>query len=312
MPDNQHLSSYARRGFKKVEGWMNAAVIFDLMRINEIQHQLNVHGHVGEIGVHHGKLFILLYLLAQQNEHALAIDIFAAQDLNLDQSGHGDFHIFRENLKRHAGNDSRLKVINGDSTTLNGKDITTAAGGCLRLFSIDGGHLSHIVRHDLNSAAEAICEGGVVILDDYFNPEFPGVSEGAILFFAHDNQTSDRRLVPFLVTASKVYLTTESHATQYIDHLTKADLGLPYEKVVKFRVYSTRSSPIRLTEFCGANVLSYSPDKFTLAYQAKRILRSSLAEQRARLTESTVWQQIRGTKVGAYIRSLADKVAPYS
>ena len=56
-------------------------------------------------------------------------------------------------------------------------------GGPLRFFSIDGGHLSHIVKHDLETAALSITDGGVIILDDYFNPEFPGVSEGTNRYF---------------------------------------------------------------------------------------------------------------------------------
>jgi hypothetical protein len=55
-------------------------------------------GSVGEVGVHHGRLFILLYLLAEPDERAFAIDIFDEQHLNEDHSGQGDRKVFEENL----------------------------------------------------------------------------------------------------------------------------------------------------------------------------------------------------------------------
>lgn len=312
MTDKAHfLKQYARNNYKKIDGWLNAEVISQLIRLNDIQHKLQIHGHVGEIGVHHGKLFILLYLLARENEQAIAIDIFDFQELNRDKSGHGSLQIFEENLRRYAGNSLNLKVINKDSTTIGGQEVKEVVGGCLRMFSIDGGHLSNIVRHDLTTAADLICDGGVIILDDYFNPEFPGVAEGTNLFFVHDNPSSERSLVPFLVTLNKIYLTTVSHAELYMDHLTRLDLGLPYDKVTKFRTYDNQAAPIRLTEFFGANVLSYSPDNFNLRYKIGRNLRRSRSTLRAELSETTVWRRLKGGRLGGLVKRVADKFVPY-
>ncbi len=62
MLDTSHyLESYANRNHKKVDGWLEKNTILQLLRINDIQNKLGISGHVGEIGVHHGKLFILLY-----------------------------------------------------------------------------------------------------------------------------------------------------------------------------------------------------------------------------------------------------------
>jgi hypothetical protein len=47
---------------------------------------------------------------------------------------------------------------------------------------IDGGHSMEETYHDISLAAAISLQGGLIAIDDYFNPSFPGVSEGAILF----------------------------------------------------------------------------------------------------------------------------------
>lgn len=309
MSDIDHyLKSYASRNYRKVNGWLSIDTISQIIQIDEIQRSLGISGHVGEIGVHHGKLFILLYLLAQHGEFALAIDIFEQQELNIDKSGEGNLKTFKNNLETFAGGISKLRVINADSTTISAKQITAATGGCLRLLSIDGGHLSHIVRYDLNTASSAICEGGVIILDDYFNPEFPGVSEGVNQFFHSDNT---KGLVPFFVAMNKIYVTTKNYAEHYMDHFTRTDLGVPLKDTTKFRIYDTSLSPIRITEMFGANVLSYSPDHYGSVHKARRSIVKMRSNLRKNLSNSSVWQNLRTTSLARQVRRFADKIIPY-
>jgi len=68
--------------------------------LSAVQEAQRVSGNVAEIGVHHGKLFILLYLLARGDERAVAVDLFADQTRNVDQSGAGDLDKFRVNLEQ--------------------------------------------------------------------------------------------------------------------------------------------------------------------------------------------------------------------
>ncbi len=61
---------------RAVKGWLNpysAEVIADLGRL---QTQLDIGGSVGEIGVHEGRLFILLRLLRGLGEKSVAIEVF--------------------------------------------------------------------------------------------------------------------------------------------------------------------------------------------------------------------------------------------
>ena len=152
--------------------------------LSAVQEAQRVSGNVAEIGVHHGKLFILLYLLARGDERAVAVDLFADQTRNVDQSGGGDLDKFLVNLARHADADMRRLVVHeGDSTALDGAALRRLAGGVYRLISIDGGHTAETTAHDLAIAVEALAPGGVIILDDYFNEMWPGVSESVHRYF---------------------------------------------------------------------------------------------------------------------------------
>ncbi len=306
-----YLKPYIQKNYKRVNGWLGSDTIYQIVRINDIQRDLGIRGHVGEIGVHHGKLFILLYLLAGQGEYGLAIDIFGQQELNVDKSGQGDLEILKNNLKRYAGNISKLKTINADSTKIGAEDIIAVSGGHLRLFSIDGGHLSDIVKHDLETAAMSITDGGVIILDDYFNPEFPGVSEGTNRFFLNNYSDITRKIVPFFMAMNKIYLTTEKYAEKYMDFFTRLDLGLPYEKVTKFRFYDGPSSPIRLTEIFGTNVLSYSPDLFSLKYRFIRESNRIRFQTRSFLSDSTAWKFLKETRFGQFVSRVLNRILPY-
>ncbi|MDA9981300.1 class I SAM-dependent methyltransferase [Gammaproteobacteria bacterium] len=305
------LEAYMKGAFKDVPGWLGPDTVSQLVRINSIQEEHGIDGHVGEIGVHHGRLFILLYLMASGDQQALAIDIFGQQDLNVDKSGRGDLSILKANLQRYAGSTSKLKVIDADSTSIGGEEVKTAATGCLRLFSIDGGHMAHIVRHDLRTAASSICDGGVIILDDYFNPEFPGVSEGTNHFFLFDSSKVEKKIVPFFVAMNKIYFTTDSYAERYIGHFSRRDLGIPNDRIEKFRAYDGPDSPIRITEMFGYRVLSYSPDRFNTWHRCKRSIDQKRRHIRETLGDSKTWAYLKNSKIGWAARRVADKLLPY-
>ncbi|HYR65627.1 MAG TPA: hypothetical protein VEP47_05825, partial [Reyranella sp.] len=105
---------YIHHGKFYVEGWLRTEAALAIAALSERQHALGVEGSTAEIGVHHGKLFILLYLLSRAPERVVAIDLFEDQHLNVDQSGSGEFVTFRRNLERHA--DSTCLVLHQGSS----------------------------------------------------------------------------------------------------------------------------------------------------------------------------------------------------
>jgi len=165
---DSRVARYIRHGKFYVEGWLRTEAALTVAALSERQRALGVGGGIAEIGVHHGKLFILLYLLGRAPERAVAIDLFEDQHLNIDLSGSGDLAKFHRNLLRHA-DDARLALHQGNSMDLTGADLVRLAEGPLRFVSVDGGHTAETTAHDLAVADAALAEGGVIVLDDAFN-----------------------------------------------------------------------------------------------------------------------------------------------
>ena len=214
---NAKLNAYLKHGHHLVKGWLSPAAAQAIVLLSRQQRNENLSGGVAEIGVHHGKLFILLYLLSAENEPAVAIDLFSHQDLNVDRSGAGDLERFKQNLCRHA-DASRLIIHEGDSTELTAARLLELGRGPFRLISIDGGHTAEITAHDLSTAEGALADGGIVILDDCFNEEWPGVSDGVHLYFSEP-----RSIVPFGIGAGKTFFCQPAFAERYVAVLRRLD-----------------------------------------------------------------------------------------
>jgi Methyltransferase domain len=200
-------------GHRQVEGWIEEGALSLLMLLNRHQMGCDIQGSVAEIGVHHGRCFIALSAMRRDDEFGVAADIFENQDLNPDGSGRGDYARFSSNLETFGVSD-RQAILTQDSLTLHGKDIIAAAHGQqVRLFSVDGSHTAKHTANDLKVAEEALAPHGVIVLDDWFNPDWPGVQEG---FFA-----SVRRrgclLAPFAYGDNKLYLTRREYHDEYFD-----------------------------------------------------------------------------------------------
>ena len=260
---DSRVVEYLCRGRFYVDGWLRTEAAHIVVALTECQRSLGVAGGIAEIGVHHGKLFILLYLLGQAPEKAVAIDLFEEQHLNIDHSGSGDLAKFRRNLERHADS-TRLVLHPGNSMDLTGAILTRLADGPLRFVSVDGGHTAEITAHDLATAEAAIADGGIVVVDDVFNEQWPGVGDGVRHYF-------ERRpnLVPFAIGANKTYFCRPSHRDIYHD------------------AAAATASTVTATEFMG------QPVGFL------QFLRPGLKD---RVAESPAWQRLRTTALGLPLR----------
>ena len=210
---NKRYDVYRRVGRRFVSGWLEPEVLTILAVLDSAQRSKNVSGAVAEIGVHHGKLFIGLSLLQQDTEHSVAIDVFGDQELNIDKSGKGNLAAFRRNVERWSSL-AAVEIHQGDSTKLLADNLRELARGNIRLFSVDGGHTDSIVFSDMNLAEATLAQGGIVIADDIFNQQWPGVSTGTLRYMSQGGQ-----LVPFAIGFNKVYFSLPEHAEFYRDKL---------------------------------------------------------------------------------------------
>lgn len=211
------LDRYIKSGLKSVDGWLAKYSAAFIVAISEAQRRASCAGAVGEIGVHHGKLFILLLLTASSDEKVFAIDIFEKQHLNYDHSGCGDRTIFLENVRRWAGSPARVEIIPKSSLEVDAQEILSLCGK-VRLLSIDGGHTEQCTLNDLLLADATLHEQGVAIIDDYFNLEWPDVSSGVSKYLSGPRS----RLKPFAISPNKVYFCDPRCAEFYRSEMRRA------------------------------------------------------------------------------------------
>lgn len=192
--------------------------------IDEIQKRNHVTGDVFEIGCHMGKSAVFLGAMISPPDEAFRVcDIFDDQTANTSESGEGCRTTFDKNIRRHLGTGIEVKVFQRKSNTLTSGDV----GRQYRLFHVDGGHNTEEALFDLELGARSTIEHGVIVLDDPFRPEWPGVTEALIRFL---DAYEEFRAVA--VGFNKLVLSRKSHSELYASRLrnrkSQRDYGLGY------------------------------------------------------------------------------------
>mmetsp|Transcript_15823 Transcript_15823/g.23815 ORF Transcript_15823/g.23815 Transcript_15823/m.23815 type:complete len:266 (-) Transcript_15823:181-978(-) len=211
------FTSYIRTALSirppNVGGWYVAShTVGHLMKVMRDRGKLDT---IVEIGVHHGKSFIHMANHLPDTALAVAIDVFDMQHLNHDHSGNGSLHIFTQNLKDHCTlNMSNIVIHQGDSLAMSEKDISELLNGRrVSLFSIDGCHSYDCTRHDLALAFSVLSPGGLIMVDDIFKPNWPGVLHGVVSFLDLD---AGGAIVPIAFGDNKYYLTWADSADDWL------------------------------------------------------------------------------------------------
>lgn len=202
------------RATRDVEGWFFPIDAYLFAIVDEIQKRDGISGELFEIGVHHGKTAIFLARMAGGKESVGVCDVFDEQSLNVDRSGEGNRAVFDRHWREHAG-DVPLRVFAQLSSALTSDDTSKRC----RFVHIDGGHRPEDVMNDLGVADRALLPNGVVAVDDVFNPNWPGVSEGFYRYFAERPDS----FAPIAIGGNKVLLARRASASFYDERLADLD-----------------------------------------------------------------------------------------
>lgn len=278
---------YLRRGLRTVEGWLNPLSALMISHINAAQTELGVRGGVGEIGVHHGKLFILLHLMLREGERSFALDVFERQDLNVDQSGRGDRERFLESVQRWAGRTDLIDIFADSSENITAEQIIKKSGR-IRIFSVDGGHTEALTLNDLRIADQVLCDGGIVIVDDYFNAHWPDVSCGMSRFIRET--ATDLR--PLLICPNKVVLCRSRFVERYQPFFLD-----------EFRYAFLKSA----TMYRGPVLIFDSIANLPNRWQRRKI---RLGDRLRRTPASGIYKRIAATPIGRALAPIVHRVFP--
>jgi hypothetical protein len=198
--------------YDSLDGWCEKSYLFMVLLISAYQMRSAYRGGIAEIGVYKGKSFIPLCLATSKNESCVAIDCFDKQEFNRDNSGgYVTVEEFLNNVIKHSNKTvSDIDIIAKDSMQVSPQEIIKK--GKVRIFSIDGSHTAESTYKDMDLAYSCLTEGGVIFMDDYFNPPWPGVSEG----FGKWMSDHSSALAPVYIDNRRLVLCTPKYHQGYL------------------------------------------------------------------------------------------------
>ena len=197
------LSAYLEGGIGTVEGWLSPTTATMIATLLLAQTAQGVAGDVCEIGVHHGRLFLVLANATASGETAVAVDVFGDQDKNVDRSGNGDRTIFEANVARYAPA-ARVDIVQASSLDLHTSGFLQRR---FRFISIDGGHTAEATSNDLWIAEKTLGAQGIAALDDILSSHWTGVITGLVRYLAEGGT-----LQPFALVPNKLFLAPQDGA----------------------------------------------------------------------------------------------------
>ncbi len=206
------LNDYLSTGIHKVNGWCVPQLWQSIWPL-----ALEIGpGPVAEIGVFEGKFLIGLCKTfdAAGRFDAIALDVFDMQEFNLDGAGVGKKDILASNIEAHGLDKGALHCVEVDSLTLRSREAQEFCEryGRVAFFSVDGCHeVVHTVR-DIEFAMEVTENNGLIAVDDYTNPNWPGVQEAIARMYLMRSYA----FVPLVVTCNKLLLCSLSYHAKYL------------------------------------------------------------------------------------------------
>lgn len=193
------------------QGWVETGFFQTLPLLDELLQANAVAGPVAEIGVHCGKLLLAMLLVGENPSPAVVLDNF--------ENGLAIREKLEANIRRFY-DPALVTILNKDSMQANAADFLDRLPSRPRFFSVDGYHQVQFVTNDLLIAQDVIATGGIVIVDDYPSPAWPGVQE-AVYKLLHEAPV--HKIAPFAYGKNKLLLTTLLHRQRYFEHFRALD-----------------------------------------------------------------------------------------
>jgi hypothetical protein len=172
-PAHTYLSSLA-----EIPGWFAIEDFIMFEGINEVQREQGVEGDLLEIGVYQGKSAILLGSFRNEDEELVVCDLFGSHPLSSENASENLHHYpkltrlaFESNYRRF--HERMPRVLQCSSEEIPNRGLSRS----FRFAHIDGSHLYEGVRADLKTVRELMLPNGIVALDDYRHPRFPGTAQ---------------------------------------------------------------------------------------------------------------------------------------
>ena len=169
---------------KDIPGWFNVDDCGHFFLVLSYQSAMGVKGDLLEIGSYHGRSTVLMAKCLQPGERIVVCDAF--------ESNTDDYYPTKPSPAGLISNIKRLnQELEEDRIVIHkclSNDLHLNNDENFRFIHIDGGHSAEQAYFDLNLCSKRLAPHGIIVMDDYYNKLWPGVTQGTDKFL-NDSDT---------------------------------------------------------------------------------------------------------------------------
>jgi hypothetical protein len=197
--EGQSLEQFNAK-YGDVQGYMLPGDMATFDFLMNWQNKVGTAGDYFEIGVFMGKSTFFSSQFIKPSERIGLVDI-----ITLD-------HVVGP-LRKQGFN---IQAYEGKSSGIRYSELYKSFAGKVRLFHIDGDHSGSTTYSDLLLAADAICQGGIIAVDDFYNRNYPQLAAATYKFLY---ERIDFKML--LVGANKGYIVRAEDYNRYYEAITR-------------------------------------------------------------------------------------------
>lgn len=165
---------------KHIPGWFNVDDCCHFLMLLKHQTLLGLRGDILEIGSYHGRSTALLASSLKSGERLVVCDAFQSETEDR-YSERPSPDLLRKNVAQVVpGFD--LESLEVHACLSN--DLSLEQDRLFRFIHIDGGHSFEQAGFDLMLCSSHTMPGGIIVMDDYGHPDWPGVTRASDEFIA--------------------------------------------------------------------------------------------------------------------------------
>lgn len=170
---------------EKITGFFNEDDAMHFYLILQMQKELGFRGNIFEIGSYFGRSTSLLAHCLNTGEQLVVCDAFASEIQDHYAETPTESDLTNNILKVTPAFDvAQLEIHSCLSTELILPDHAV-----FRFAHVDGGHDAETAYADLCFTASRMLKRGIIAIDDYKHPDWPGVTEGTDRFLETNHET---------------------------------------------------------------------------------------------------------------------------
>jgi hypothetical protein len=167
---------------KDVPGWFNVDDCGHFFLVLSYQSAMGIKGDLLEIGSYHGRSTALMAKCLEPGERIVVCDTFES-DTDDNYANKPSPENLISNIERVNREMEKDRIVIHKCLS---NDLQLDTEEKFRFIHIDGGHSAEQAYFDLQLCSKHLLPNGIIVMDDYYNKQWPGITQGTDRFL-NDN-----------------------------------------------------------------------------------------------------------------------------